>query len=124
MELDFKDLYIGYPGNPYFVINKIIEDDAVRVIVQKYEMILFTNKGDLLGDPNFGCNLEMILFQTNVSAFKVNQIIQDQIETYIPELVGSGYTLDSNFLEDQTNYQDVLVVNFTIADYQVYAIIT
>ena len=43
-EFDFRDFYIGYEGHPRFTINKIITDDIIRVIVQKYEMILFTNK--------------------------------------------------------------------------------
>ena len=46
-EFDFRDAYIGYVGHPRFTINKIITDDLIRVIVQKYEMILFTNKGEL-----------------------------------------------------------------------------
>ena len=28
-EFDFKDHYIGYPGHPRFIVNKIIEDDFV-----------------------------------------------------------------------------------------------
>jgi hypothetical protein len=30
------------------VNTELIEDDLVRVIVQKYEMIIFTNKGEIL----------------------------------------------------------------------------
>jgi phage baseplate assembly protein W len=78
-ELDFKDHYIGYVGHPRFVVNKIVEDDLIRVIIQKYEMILFTNKGDLLGDPDFGCDLPRLLFQTKVSAQGVKKIILQQI---------------------------------------------
>jgi len=33
-EFDFKDHYIGYEGHPRWVVNKIIEDDVVRVVVQ------------------------------------------------------------------------------------------
>ena len=82
-EFDFKDHYIGYPGHPRFVINKIVEDDAIRVIIQKYEMLLFTNKGELLGDPDFGCDLPRILFQTKVSSQGVKKVILQQIDKYI-----------------------------------------
>ena len=47
MALDFTDFYIEYPGHPRFRDLQIIEDDVVRIILQKWEMILFTNKGEL-----------------------------------------------------------------------------
>lgn len=124
MELNFRDHYIGYLGHPKFQVNKIVEDDTIRVIIQKYEMILFTNKGELLGDPDFGCDLPKLLFQTRVSASNVNGIIKSQIEKYIPELSGTSYSLKVTFSEDPENYQEVLIIDFQIADYEVNAIIT
>ena len=123
-ELDFRDHYLGYLGHPRFIINKIVEDDAIRVVIQKYEMLLFTNKGDLLGDPDFGCDLQRILFQTKVSAQGVKKVILQQIEKYIPELSTTNFTLETTFFQDPENYQDVLQIDFTIADYEVYAVIS
>ena len=123
-EFDFRDAYIGYVGHPRFTINKIITDDLIRVIVQKYEMILFTNKGELLGDPDFGCNLEQLLFETKISAPAVKKLITQQISIYITELTTIIYTLDVSFEEDPENYQDVMIVKFTVADYEVLTIIS
>ncbi len=123
-EFDFRELYIGYKGHPRFTINKIIVDDIIRVIVQKYEMILFTNKGELLGDPDFGCDLERLLFETKISAFAVKKIIKEQIAEYITELTNINYSLEVKFEEDPENYQDVMIINFTVADYEVVAIIS
>jgi hypothetical protein len=122
-ELDFKDYYIGYVGHPRFVVNKIVEDDLIRVIIQKYEMILFTNKGDLLGDPDFGCDLPRLLFQTKVSAQGVKKIILQQIQKYITELANTNFDLQATFFQDPENYQDVLQIDFQLADYKVYALI-
>ena len=47
MAFNFTDFYIEYPGHPRFRDLQIIEDDVVRIILQKWEMILFTNKGEL-----------------------------------------------------------------------------
>jgi len=123
-ELDFKDHYIGYVGHPRFVVNKIVEDDLIRVIIQKYEMILFTNKGDLLGDPDFGCDLPRLLFQTKVSAQGVRKIILQQIQKYITELANTNFGLQATFFQDPENYQDVLQIDFQLADYEVYALIS
>jgi phage baseplate assembly protein W len=123
-EFDFRDFYIGYEGHPRFTINKIITDDIIRVIVQKYEMILFTNKGELFGDPNFGCDLTKLLYETKISAEAVKSTIIVQINTYISELQGTNYTLEVTFQQDPENYQDVMIVDFTLADYEVKSIVS
>jgi hypothetical protein len=123
-EFSFRDHYIGYKGHPRFVVNKIIEDDLIRVIIQKYEMILFTNKGELFGLPDFGCDLPILLHQTRVSADGVVKTIIRQIEEYIPELASGSYTINAEFFQDPENFQDVLQINFTLASYEVYATIT
>jgi len=123
-EFDFKDFYIGYEGHPRFTINKIITDDIIRVIVQKYEMILFTNKGELFGDPNFGADLTKLLFETKISAQAVKSIIVSQINAYITELQNTSYTLGVTFQQDPENYQDVMLVDFTLSDYEIKAIIS
>lgn len=124
MELNFKDIYIGYKSHPKFTINKIIEDDIIQVIVQKYETLVFSNKGDLLGDPNFGCDLQKILFQTRLSANNVKKIIIEQIEDYIPEIINIEYSLDVKFVNDSENYQDIMIIEFEISGYNVSAVIS
>jgi hypothetical protein len=118
---NFIDFYIGYPGHPSYRTSEMIEDDVVRVIVQKYEVIVFTNKGDLLGDPNFGADLVALLHETRISAEAVEADIENQILTYIPEIADVEYAVDVEFFEDPDNYQEVMVVDFQIAGYQVTA---
>jgi len=115
MVLDFKDLYIKYDGHPRFHSNIIVEDDIVEVIVQKLEMILFTNKGDLYGEPNMGCNLEYFLWQTKVPVPDIRNLIMEQINTYIPELNDLEYSFDIQLYEG--TYRDILYLNFIIKGY-------
>lgn len=121
MAFSFIDFYIGYEGHPRFKNLELIEDDIVRVIIQKYEMVLFTNKGELLGDPNFGANLTELLHETRVSAEAVESDIRAQIADYIEELEGIDYELNIEFVEDPENFQEVMIINFTVAGYEVYA---
>ena len=122
-DLNFKDHYIGFRGHPKFVINKIIEDDPIRVIVQKYEMLIFTNKGDLLGDPDFGCDLQRLLFETRISDTGVESIISEQIDRYISEIIGIDYELEVNFYDDPEKFQEIMIIDFRILDYEVTAVI-
>ena len=119
--IDFVDFYIKGDTEPNYNSNQIVEDDIINVIIQKYKLIIFTNKGDLLGDPNFGADIELLLFQTKVSeTFVVNEIT-DQINNYIPELLNMNYSLQVLFSQDPNNYQDMMYIYFKIADYEVYA---
>jgi phage baseplate assembly protein W len=117
--LNFSDFYIRYKGHPRFTSPKFIEDETVSVIVQKYEMILFTNKGELLGDPNFGCDLTALLFETYLSSSSIEAEIRAQISDYIPELDSVDYQLTVEINEDPENFQEYMYVFFTISEYEV-----
>lgn len=115
MVLDFKDMYIKYDGHPRFHSDRIIENDIVEVIIQKLEMVLFTNKGSLYGEPNFGSNLEYFLWETKVPVSNIRSMVVDQITTYIPELNELGYEFTIDLYEG--SYRDILYLNFIIKGY-------
>ncbi len=123
MALDFTDFYIEYPGHPRFRDLQIIEDDVVRIILQKWEMILFTNKGELFFEPNFGGDLEKLLHETRLSAETIETDLKGQINSYISELNTVPYTLKVTFYEDPERHQEYMEVYFSIADYEIYAVI-
>ena len=114
---DVKDFVIRYPGHPKYQPDRIIEDDEVEVIVQKLEMILFTNKGEVLGDINIGVNLEYYLWQTRVTTGNLKSKVEEQINTYIPELNSLGYTFDVSLYEG--TLRDILYLSFTIKGYNI-----
>ena len=83
-------------------------------------MVLFTKKGDFIGDVNFGANLEFYLWETNVSISFIQQQIQDQFNTYIPELVDLNYQFNVELFEGEL--QDILIVNIKVEELEVNAI--
>ncbi len=114
---DVKDLVIRYPGHPKYEPDRIVEDDEIEVIVQKLEMILFTNKGEILGDINLGANLEYYLWQTKVTTGNLKFKIEEQIVKYIPELIKIGYTFELQLFEG--TLRDILYLNFVIKGYNI-----
>ena len=120
MPADFTDFYILYPGHPRFTDAKIIEDDVISVIIQKWEMILFTNKGDVFGLPNFGGNLVELLHETRLSAEVIEADLTRQILSYIPEIEGVPYTLKVSIYQDPERHQEWMEVAFNISEYEVY----
>lgn len=119
MAFDFSDFYIQYEGVPKYNSAELVEDDLIRVIIQKYQLILFTIKGEVLGDPDFGANLDELLYETTVSEAFVRDIIQDQLQTYVPEIMGTSFDIKVVFVQDPENFQDMMFINLTIADYDI-----
>lgn len=118
---DFTDFYVLYRGHPRYTPGEINENEVINVIVQKYEVMLFTNQGEVMGDPNFGANLLELLYQTKVSSSFVKEKIEQQIQAYIPELYQTNYNLNVVFVQDPERYQDIMFINLRFADVDIYA---
>ena len=111
---DVRDFYIKNTDNPTYKDGEIIVQDNIQVIINKMEMLLFTNKGECFSDVSMGCDLEFYLWQTNVSTDYIKSIIQNQFDTYIQELSNFNYTINLQILEG--NIQDILIINININD--------
>lgn len=120
MALDSRDFYITWPGHPRYKEGEIIQQDPIMVVIQKIEMCLFTNKGDYIGDVEFGCDLEYYLWQTTVSPEYIKGVIEQQFAIHIPELVQFNYTLDVSLMEG--TLQDILIVDISVNDVGVKAV--
>jgi hypothetical protein len=119
MAFNYVDFYVIYKGNPYYENDKVLEDDLVKIIVQKYYTILLTNKGEVLGEPNLGANLEQLLFETTLDEENVKKIIVEQLDQYIPEIFNTSFGLEVVFVEDPYNYQEIMFINLTLNDLDV-----
>ena len=70
-----KDIYAIPEEEPRFNENAIEINSELDEIIQQVDMILFTNKGDVLCMPEFGCNLGRYLFDTSYNENLIKQII-------------------------------------------------
>lgn len=112
---DLKDFTIRYKGHPKYDETKIEENNPIEVLVQKLEMLLLTNKGEVVGNPDFGADLEYKLWKTNMSKETIEDDVNREIGKYIPQLADIGYTLDVSLFEGKI--RDILYLNFTIKGY-------
>jgi hypothetical protein len=86
-------------------------------------MILFTNKGDVFGDPDFGGNLPFLLHQTRLSPETIKNDILSQVTTHITELADNSidFKLDVEIFPNPNKFEEYMVINFELAGYEVYA---
>jgi len=111
---NFQDLTIRWNGHQKYKTGKLTEDDAIEVIVQKLEMLLFTFKNEVLGQESigFGVELEKYLWETTVANDIIKGEILQQINRWVPEMVIMGYDLNIKIFEGTV--RDIMEVNFTI----------
>lgn len=92
-----KELYCKHSNDPTLQDNILEHSDVYEAILSKIRMILYTRKGDVLGEPGFGTSIEDYVFETNVSGEDLKRMINEQIVTYIPEYDFFNITIDIKF---------------------------
>ena len=116
-EKEYKDFTIRGVNHPKYNQYKIFEDDAMELIFQKLEMILFTNKGESISDPDMGCDIEYYLWQTTVPTQNIKDVIKNQIDLFITELNNMKYNITVDLY--QGVYKDIGVINIQIQNFKI-----
>lgn len=119
---NLKEIYCIPANESRYVSNTVEITSELDTIIQQVDLLLFTNKGDVLLMPEFGCNLEKYLFETTWNETAIKQMIQEQIRNYI-YLEGSySVDVDVNFYKWDFNVAmvvDLNINNTKVASYLV-----
>jgi hypothetical protein len=87
-----KEIYCRNLSDPQFNSQQLETTNAIEALLTKLRMIMFTNRGEILGQPDLGLDLEYHLFELNFNSFQLQQNFLGQIAKYVPE--GSFYRID------------------------------
>ena len=90
----FAEIYPRNTDDPNYKSGMIETDDIVEITIGMIKQIMLTSPGEVLGDANFGINLESLLFDFDVSQSELEQAIALQLYTYCPP---SRDLLDINY---------------------------
>ena len=78
------DLYVKAEGDPNYDPNKLQSESEIAQLISQLETTLFTNRGDVLGEPEFGANLEDLVYTLGYNEEQVQHVIDEQIKQYVP----------------------------------------
>lgn len=98
-----REIYCKTTNDPTYQAEILEHSDVYEAVLSKIRMILFTEKGEVLGEPGFGVSLEQYVFETRVSGEEIKKMILEQISTYIPEAQYFKVTVDINFKQGATS---------------------
>lgn len=100
-----SEIYLRVPSDDFFQNDRLEVTDEIEALVNKIRMVMLTRKGELLGDPNFGVDLENYIFETFFDKAAIQREIQTQFALYIPEMLKydiftSAYLVEGEFRSD------------------------
>jgi hypothetical protein len=102
------DLYLRIPTDPNYSDLEIEIEDTFELFLQEIEMILTTRKGEVLGDPNFGADLEDFVW-SNYSSIEIQNRINQQISLYCSALTNRiPHKIEVQFIKGEI-YDSILV---------------
>lgn len=108
------DIYFKSDEYPYYNPNEIEVDENLEIFLQQVEMIITTKRGSILGDPEFGVDLDSYLWSFTSGSGSIKQDILTQISRYIDYETSKGisYDIDVSFLKGEI--WDTIIVDVTI----------
>lgn len=107
-----REIYNRDPLDPNYNPYQIETSDPVEICVGQIKMLLLTNKGEVLGDPKFGLNLEDLIFNLNLSESSIKKELDLFLQTYIPLFRKLGGSYELKFY--QGTQRDIATLDFKI----------
>ena len=88
----YMEFYVKNIGEPNFSPDKLQQDAELSMVLTQIETMLFTRKGEVLGAPQFGANLEDYVYELKYNDYQLKKTVEDQLLKYVP--LSSKYKVD------------------------------
>jgi hypothetical protein len=111
-----REIYFRDQNDPKFRADQVEVTDDLEATIQQIMMTIFTKKGEVLGEPDFGLNLDNYLFEFDVDPIDLSRAAQDQIYGYIPETKKRRITIEPSLYPDTVSNRDILVLLIDIPE--------
>ncbi len=77
--MDLRDFNLRDESDPNYRPAALEINDDIEALVYQIKMPLGTNRGEVLGESEFGCDLEGMLFASEFYMVGFNTVVTDQI---------------------------------------------
>lgn len=108
-----RDIYTRNEDDPKFVLNKIEESDMVDDLVQQLMMLFATSKGEVIAFPDYGINLEDLLFEFELDKDKIVEELSYQFSQYIQPYFPT-YSIEFDLNVNEADIQRAMILDIYI----------
>lgn len=96
-----RDFYMRTEQDPQFVPDQVEVYNELEAGVNQVRMTLLTKKGEVLGEPNFGLEVEKYLFEFELDPYGLAEEANSQIQSYVSEARKRQFSVSPGFLTDE-----------------------
>ncbi|MFM2010071.1 MAG: hypothetical protein RLZZ479_462 [Bacteroidota bacterium] len=107
-----KEIYCRNESDPGYLPGILETGSPYEALLTKIRMIIFTNKGEVLGDPNFGLSLEQMLFEINANERQISESFYGQLGFYVPDTANMPIEIKVSFT--QGTVRDICYIDIYI----------
>jgi phage baseplate assembly protein W len=111
-----RDFYLREENDPAFRPSQLEVYDDLESTIQQVKMTLFTRKGEVLGEPDFGINIEKYLFEFSISPFRLSNDAESQINKYVSETRKRKITTRPASYNDDRSNREIFVLLIDIPE--------
>jgi phage baseplate assembly protein W len=106
------ELYIKTIGDPNFDADQIQTDEDIQLLLTQIETLIFTNKGEVMGNPDFGLNIEDYVYSFRYNDTMLQSMIQEGISRYVP--LSYKYPVSVNVEFTPATEKNMVFIDITI----------
>ncbi len=106
------EFYIKYIGDPNYETGRVQTNGEIEQLLTQIETILFTNRSEVLGSPDFGCNLEDLVYSLSYSESQIKETIDSQLSSYCP--LAGKYNVSSKVRFFKGEVRDIAYIDITV----------
>jgi hypothetical protein len=111
-----RDFYLRTSEDPQFEESRLEISDDLESAIQQIKMTLFTNKGEVLGDIDFGVDIEKYLFEYSIDPEGIANEANMQINKYAGEVKKRKITVTPTTYADSVSNRDIFVLMINLPE--------
>lgn len=111
-----RDFYLRLETDPAYRPDQLEVYDDIESTLQQIKMTLFTKKGEVLGEPDFGMEVEKYLFEFTIDPFALTKEATSQINRYVGGARKRNITIKPASYADDRALRDIFVLLIDIPE--------
>lgn len=116
-----RDIYMRDETDPDYKPDLMEVTDELEQLLSQIRMMLFTQRGEVLGAPDFGAGLEDMLFTQFVNEYALRSALMDQTMKFIP--LAEKYGVDYSVKFARGTVRDICIIDVRVLDQSAFGIV-
>ncbi len=106
------ELYIKTIGDPNFRDDQLQSDEEIQLMLTQIETLIFTNRGEVMGQPGFGLNLEDYVYSLMYNDDMLKGVVSNAISQWVP--LSNKFPVDVNVEYTTESDRNAVYIDITI----------